>query len=290
MIPRKLRLVLAFVLSTTTSTSSTVVAGFTTNTECRSFTSRCNKQQLTTYTTTSLSSSSWKDDIQDLFSGGKLKNSFKTAVSSSSFAKKNDDLNGTGVVVRLAARAYNATTSKPSSRGYTTRKMAFPQVSVTSEGIKGDYNHYRTVALKSTKDRAVSILTTDVMMSLRATYPSYQFNDGDLGENIYVDDVTFGFFQVGMQYKFESPAADKKDNDGREDDYVVIQITEPIEPCANLCKLSYINDDSISASDRIKRCQDFIIHLDRYDGYRGWYARVIQEGVISNAARVRAVR
>lgn len=220
-----------------------------------------------------------------------MKKSFRTTVSSPNNSTSNN--NGTGVVIRLAGRAYNATSSTPASRDYTTRKKSFPKINVTKQGIQGDYNHYRTVALKSTPDRAVSILTSDVMASLRATYPSYSLQDGDFGENIYIDGISFHYFQVGKQYKFEtesksSQAGDgkKKNNGGDSSSAVIVEITEPIEPCANLCKLRYINDESLSPGDRIKRCQDFIIHLDRYDGYRGWYAKVIQEGIIGLDAQI----
>jgi MOSC domain-containing protein YiiM len=195
-----------------------------------------------------------------------------------------DGKNGIGTVIRLAGRKYNATSSKPSSREYTTQKDILPFARVSKEGVQGDYNHYRTVALSSTEDRAVSILTTDVMTSIRATYKNYSVQEGDLGENILIDGVSFRFFQVGQQYRFQS-----MDDETRKDESVIVEITEPIEPCANLCKLSYINDDSISPKDRIERCKEFIEHLDAYDGYRGWYAKVVKEGTMKSGSQVSKV-
>ena len=69
----------------------------------------------------------------------------------------------------------------------------------------------------------------------------------------------------------------------------MVEITEPVTPCANLCKLSYINDESIGPKERIRRCQDFISHLDRYNGYRGWYAKVLTPGGIMLGDKVVAV-
>jgi MOSC domain-containing protein YiiM len=160
---------------------------------------------------------------------------------------------------------------------------------VTKEGVEGDYNHYRTVALKSTEDRTVSILTMDVMNSIHATYKNYKPKEGDLGENILVDGVPFGFFRVGQRYLFESSS---KNQDASDDvkERVVVEITEPIEPCANLCKLPYINDETISPKERIERCKDFIDHLDRFDGYRGWYAKVNEAGVIRTGSLVSIVQ
>jgi MOSC domain-containing protein YiiM len=185
-----------------------------------------------------------------------------------------------GKVIRLAARAYDKESSKPSSRSYTTKKSNASSIQITKEGVIGDYNHYRTMALDSTKDRAVSILTQDVMKSLRATYKHYGTKDGDLGENILVDNVPFDYFQVGKKYQFKNPDGSPETRN------VLVEITEPMEACANLCKLPYINDDSVKPLDRITRCKDFIDFLNRFDGYRGWYTKVLSEGEIKTGAIV----
>jgi MOSC domain-containing protein YiiM len=169
-----------------------------------------------------------------------------------------------GRVIRTASRAYNSDTSKPSSREYTTRKDARSSIALSAQGIEGDYNHYRTVALQSTLDRAVSMLTTDSMSYLRSMYPSGL--DGDLGENLYIDGVAHTAFRVGRKVGIG--------------DSVLLEITEPIEPCANLCKLPYINNDALSPKQRIQQCQKFISQLDVSDGLRGWYAKVLQPGTV----------
>ena len=76
---------------------------------------------------------------------------------------KNDPNQNKGKVIRTAARPYQTSGgSIPSSRHYTTRKPSLPMIAVSEKGVMGDYNHYRTVALKSTANRAISILTSDV--------------------------------------------------------------------------------------------------------------------------------
>ena len=102
---------------------------------------------------------------------------------------------------------------------------------------------------------------------------------GDLGENILVGGVDYRYFQVGQRYKFSS---DKQpDSQQVSGDQVVIEVTEPMEPCANLCKLPYINDPSLdNAIERLSRCKDFIEAMGRNDGLRGWYAKVILGGLI----------
>lgn len=171
------------------------------------------------------------------------------------------------VVTRLAARKYDKQASKPSSRNYTTRKNAYDSITVTADGVVGDYNHYRTVALDSTPDRAISILTTDVMTALQASSSFSSCSDGDLGENVLIQDIKFNDIQVGKQYQFGST--------------VVVQVTEPMIPCANLCKLPFVNDENLAPKQRIVRCQALLEFLDKPgDGFRGWYAKVIVPGVI----------
>lgn len=138
-----------------------------------------------------------------------------------------------------------------------------------------DYNHYRTIALKSTPDRAISILTTDVMTAIRQSFSSSARN-GDLGENILLKGIDFDDLQLNQQYAVGS---------------VVLQVTEPMIPCANLCKLPYINDSSLQEpKDRIARCLALLEFLDKPgDGFRGWYAKVITPGEITVGDEFRKV-
>ncbi|KAL9186263.1 hypothetical protein ACHAXT_005501 [Thalassiosira profunda] len=185
-----------------------------------------------------------------------------------------------GQVVRTAARPHQSSGgSIPSSHHYTTRKPSLPMISVSDAGVTGDYNHYRTVALKSTANRAISILTRDVSSYIQTLdggsfAKEGGYRDGDLGENVLVEGVTFDFFQIGQRYRLGGDATGEMES-------VVVEITEEMEPCANLCKLPYINDPSLgSPKDRVSRCQFLLDALGQKPGMRGWYARVIQDGVI----------
>lgn len=95
-------------------------------------------------------------------------------------------LSSSGKVIRTAARPYQQSTggSIPSSRYYTTRKPSLPMISISEAGVVGDYNHYRTVALTSTPDRAVSILTNDVSGYIRSLDGGYFANRYREGEKI----------------------------------------------------------------------------------------------------------
>ncbi|KAL7469825.1 hypothetical protein ACHAXS_010072 [Conticribra weissflogii] len=216
----------------------------------------------------------------------------------------------TGTVVRTGARPFQAGNggSLPSSPYYTTHKPSLPMISVTEKGVTGDYNHYRTVALKSTPDRALSILTKDVGGYIQSMKDGLfakgnGYKDGDLGENVLVEGLDFRFFQVGKRYKF-SPKGEGDDSsagmgigkglvdavrEAKGDGDVIVEITERIEPCGNLCKLQYINHPGLSPRDRIARCKYFLTGLDQTDGLRGWYAKVIQGGVIGVGYSVSAM-
>jgi MOSC domain-containing protein YiiM len=170
----------------------------------------------------------------------------------------------TARVIRTAARQYIGEASTPSSRDYTTRKDELPQIQVARSGVEGDYNHYRTVALKSTPDRSLSILTNDVVQAVKTAFPFSQ--PGDLGENVLLEGISFRDLVVGQQYEFGGN--------------VIAEITEPMMPCANLCKLPYINDDKLEGKQRIQRCQSLLEFLDQAPGFRGWYAKVVQPGLI----------
>ena len=147
-------------------------------------------------------------------------------------------------------------------KGWTTLKPEVSRFHVSTGGVDGDYNHYRTTSMKSTPDRAVSIITTDVLASLNgAGWPT---KPGELGENLLVDGFPYGAFRIGASYKF-----------GAE---LVVQITEAIVPCGYLCTLPYLREKW--------RCQDFLRTLQ---GRRGWYGKVIVQGSVGQGDLVVAM-
>jgi len=128
-----------------------------------------------------------------------------------------------GTVIRTAAKSYNKEGSEPSSKLYTTKKESRAEISLGPDGVNGDYNHFRTVALASTHNRAVSILTTDVLKTLKEVGWK-DVREGDLGENIYVDGIDYTFFEVGKRYLFQTKNKNNEsggDNKGLEEGVVV---------------------------------------------------------------------
>jgi MOSC domain-containing protein YiiM len=185
-----------------------------------------------------------------------------------------------GRVIRVAARGYHVNDSKPSSRGYTTRKVARDSIQVSKEGVASDYNHYRTLALGGTPDRALSILTTDCIELLQGH--KFPVQDGDLGENVLVAGIDFRFFVPGNVYRFTPSTEGNEDKEV----CVIVEITESMDPCANLCKLPYINDPDKTPKERIATCQQMLNILDQQPGLRGWYAKVLQGGDIGTNCEV----
>jgi len=262
--------------------------------------SSSSSSRTTTITTTSLSSSGNNDNIIDkiaqslgidqLFNQNSPRPS--TTASSPTTPKEMK-----GKVIRTAARPHQSSGgSIPSSPHYTTRKSSLPMIAVSPEGVSGDYNHWRTVALKSTANRAISILTRDVGAYVQTLDGGHfatkggGYRDGDLGENVLVEGVEFDFFRVGGRYRFAASSSSSSEKGGSmmvedaaavggEED-VIVEITEMMEPCANLCKLPYVNDPKDTPSEKVGRCQYLIAALGQKEGLRGWYAKVVKGGII----------
>uniref|UniRef100_A0A7S2A1V4 MOSC domain-containing protein n=1 Tax=Ditylum brightwellii TaxID=49249 RepID=A0A7S2A1V4_9STRA len=204
------------------------------------------------------------DDLRDfLFSKPKAP---PQPIPSTPSSKTTTSTTTKGTITRIASKPYQPDgSSKPSSRTYTTRKESYPKAQLSKHGIVGDYNHYRTIALDNTLDRAVSILTEDVLdICKNSVYGEIQ--DGDLGENLCLDGFKYDSFQIGSRCCI-----------GHQDG-IILEITEPIVACANLCKLQFINRESSSPKERIQKCTEFIDFLNQKDGLRGWYAKVVDLG------------
>lgn len=140
-------------------------------------------------------------------------------------------------------------THKSNNKDRSPQKNTTAQLVVHLEGCAGDYNNYRTRHKNSTNDRAVSLITTNLLDSFREE--GWDVSPGDLGENI----TLFGdiFFEIGDTFTIGT---------------VILQITEDIEPCNNLMFLPYIGRENRKA------------FINTLNGRRGWYAKVLTEGTI----------
>jgi len=148
-------------------------------------------------------------------------------------------------VYQLAVKNIHKTNNKV--RG--PEKIPKTVLNVRIDGCEGDFNDYRTKHKHSTNDRAISLITNQLLDTFKNE--GWPVLPGDLGENITVfGDITF---QIGEKYSIGT---------------CVLQITENIEPCNKLLYLPYIGRENK------------VMFINMLKGRRGWYAKVLTEGII----------
>ena len=151
----------------------------------------------------------------------------------------------TGQVIRVSAKPRT-----PGQRGLP--KPAVSHLTVTVEGALGDYNHYRTEQLPGDRDQAILVMTDEVLEQLRAE--GWPVQPGDLGENITVAGVAESALKPGTRLRLGP---------------VELEVSLACDPCTELYVLPYVGQ---------ARGPAFIKTMV---GRRGWYARVLREGVIA---------
>ncbi|MBI2666567.1 MOSC domain-containing protein [Candidatus Woesearchaeota archaeon] len=144
----------------------------------------------------------------------------------------------------------NIKAETPGERGIP--KLPVDSVDITVDGMRGDYNRYRTEKKKRDPHKAVMLIPLETIQELRTE--GWPIEPGHLGENITTQGVHYNFFEIGQKYKVGSS---------------LIEITEPCTPCANLKLLPYVGEE---------RKNEFMKILI---GRRGWYAKVITEGRVA---------
>lgn len=136
------------------------------------------------------------------------------------------------------------------------RERGLPKLSIEStivlyEGLYGDFNRYRHEKKNDDKDKALLIMPLETINQLNEE--GWPVKPGDLGENITSLGIPYSNFVPGNRYKVG----------GAE-----IQISEPCKPCVNLYLLPYVGNEK--GPRFLKTLKD----------RRGWYAKVLQKGLI----------
>ncbi len=139
----------------------------------------------------------------------------------------------------------------------TTGEHGLPKMSVSSAeihygGVDGDYNNFRQEKKSGEPDMAVMLITRGILDDLNSE--GWPVESGDLGENLTISDLSY--ISIEPEQKFRMGTA-------------LIQISFKCEPCTYLYSLPYIGDER--GPEFIKTVKD----------HRGWYARVLEEGVVS---------
>jgi MOSC domain-containing protein YiiM len=130
-------------------------------------------------------------------------------------------------------------------------KRPVPQLTITADGVQGDFNRWRTEKANGDPDQAVLLHTEEILADLRAE--GWPVQPGDLGENLTLAGVPKDALRPGTRVQVGD---------------VVLEMSKACDPCTILYGLPYVG---------IERGPEFLRALA---GRRGWYLRVAQGGTI----------
>ncbi|MBI4020355.1 MAG: MOSC domain-containing protein [Candidatus Aenigmarchaeota archaeon] len=135
-------------------------------------------------------------------------------------------------------------------RGLPKNSMA--SAYLTYCGLADDFNRYRHEKKNDDPDMALLLMPLEAIGQLNSE--GWPVQPGDIGENITTVGIPYDNFQPGRIYRVGGAK---------------IQISEKCDPCSNLYLLPFVGKE---------RGPHFLkTMLNR----RGWYARVLQEGLIA---------
>ena len=155
-----------------------------------------------------------------------------------------------GTVYRLGA--------KPKVAGeHGLPKPELPQARLTQAGVEGDYNLYRQTKKNGDPEMAILLMPIETLEELNQE--GWPVRPGDLGENVTTR---------GIPYAALAPPRTVRLGEA------VVRTAKPCEPCDNLFLLPYIGRERGPAFLKAM--------LDR----RGWFARVVTEGLVRRGDRV----
>ena len=143
---------------------------------------------------------------------------------------------------------------KPNTMG----EVGLPKISIDSgeislSGIEGDYNRFRFNKKNNDPDMAIMLISKDILEELNNE--GWPVKPGDLGENLTLTNIDYRTIKPGQHYTAGQAE---------------LEVSIICDPCSNLNVLPYVGKDKVST---------FIKTLMKR---RGWYARVIKEGLVSS--------
>ena len=143
---------------------------------------------------------------------------------------------------------------KPNTLG----EVGLPKISIDSgeislSGIEGDYNRFRFNKKNNDPDMAIMLISKDILEELNNE--GWPVKPGDLGENLTLAKIDYRTIKPGQHYTAGQAE---------------LEVSIICDPCSNLNVLPYVGKDKVST---------FIKTLMKR---RGWYARVIKEGLVSS--------
>ena len=130
-------------------------------------------------------------------------------------------------------------------------KPAVGELIITTNGVEGDFNRWRTEKAEGDPDQAVLLLNEEILVDLRAE--GWPVQPGDLGENVTLADLSEDALEPGARVQLGE---------------VVLEVSKACDPCTVLYTLPYVGKERGPAFVRTMH------------GRRGWYARVLQGGTV----------
>jgi MOSC domain-containing protein YiiM len=149
-----------------------------------------------------------------------------------------------GAVLRLGRKP-----EVPGERGLP--KPELPVARLTLEGVEGDYNRYRQTEKRGDRDMALLLIPAETLDELQKE--GWPVRPGDLGENVTTSGLAYEDLRPPRRLRL-----------GR----ATVVTSKPCEPCDNLFLLPYVGRE---------RGPSF---LKATLGRRGWYARVLEPGMV----------
>jgi MOSC domain-containing protein YiiM len=141
------------------------------------------------------------------------------------------------------------------SRGLPKRPVA--ELTITPDGIEGDYNRWRTEKASGDPDQAVLLLNEEILAALRSE--GWPVQPGDLGENVTLAGLPAHALQVGAIVRLGD---------------AVLELSKACDPCTVLYNLPYVGVERGAEFLRVMR------------GRRGWFARVLRGGTARTGTQV----
>lgn len=132
-------------------------------------------------------------------------------------------------------------------------KAAVDSVSISHRGLAGDRNLYRDAKKQGEADMAILLYTRAELDALNAK--GWRFQPGDIGENILLEGITLA----------ELAVPDRIFHLGE----VQVQVSRICDPCSTMHECPGVGKKGIKQL------------MKESLGLRGWYARVLVEGVLN---------
>lgn len=131
-------------------------------------------------------------------------------------------------------------------------KKAVQSAFVEVSGLRGDFNRYRSEKLDNELDSAVLLICRETLEAIRED--GFPVESGHLGENFTIEGIPPGKLREGGQLTLGDAAR--------------VEISRACDPCRNLEVLPYVGRERLTPFMKLLR------------GRRGWYARVLKEGLV----------